>query len=345
LFNISAEKQTIQVINSSNNKLHIEHDITENSKAFIELQKIDPLQYRLNKAILNNSSKEVREAIKAGANIHQPKIGKAPLLIAVLLKRSDAVETLLEHGATVETTHDLDDNLIQHASQLGDFKSAFLLLKHMLQNKDERLLAYKTGRFSHLLDLSLKQPGLEATSYLLKQCSRFFGKDEWVTNKKTGKKEWVLKDSFTIGKVFRSLDLIINKQKAFDIAVLLGITQYIIDHGYIINNIWNNKDEYGLIQSYLYKYHEILELFVKNGANPNHKIGDATNFTYPIFKAIASGNKEAVRVLLDNSAYINQTVNLRMCNCCSGDITPLAYATKHGNSEIIELLFAYEADM
>ncbi len=339
-----SKDQTIEVVNSSNTILTLEHGVPEYSKAFIALKKIDPLQYQLNRAILNDSPEEIRDAVNAGANIHQPKIGKAPLLIAVLLKRTNAVETLLNYGATCGSLSEFDSTLEEYAIKLGDFKSAFLLLNKACDMKNDRHLRHAQGRYARFLRESFVQRKPEAALYLLKQCPRFFGKNEWIINKSSGKREWILKDAISMGSIFLLLNQMSDKQEKIEMKIFLEIVQEVIDHGYDADSIWNDKDERGTIQYLLYRYPEIVELFIQNGANTNYKIelgnpGNAVRqFTYPIFQALNAGNKEVIEVLLDNGAYLDQTTNMYRG-------TPLAVAINCGHADIVELLIAHDAKL
>ena len=56
----------------------------------------------LHNAILNDSSAEIKEAVRLGANINQAKQNKSPLLWAVLLRKAGAVEALLRLGAVAD---------------------------------------------------------------------------------------------------------------------------------------------------------------------------------------------------------------------------------------------------
>ncbi len=347
---ILGKDQTIEVVNSSDATLTLEHGVPEYTKAFIALKKIDPLQYQLNRAILNDSPEEIRAAVKAGANIHPTKIGKAPLLIAVLLRRTKAVDALLKCGATIKSDHESDNILIEYATKLGDFESAYLLLNKWweYEHRDERRLPHAKGLFVRLLKQSLIKRNPKASLYLLKQSPTFFGKHEWIINKSTGKKEWSLKEAISMGEIFELFHNMSEKE-GIDINIFMGIIQDLIDHGYEVDSVWNEPKANSGYKSLYTK--EILYLFLKNGANPNHKIGAPCRspeclFTYPIFRAIESGNKEAVEALVDNGAYLDQTTNTHQCGRgCHGEMIPLAIAINHGLADIVELLVSHDAKL
>lgn len=87
------------------------------------------IQQMLHNAIMNNSAEEVRKAFNLGAFINCGIDGKASLLWAVLLKRSNAVEELLKCGANTNIIY-LDQPLVEHSIKLDDWESACLLAKY-----------------------------------------------------------------------------------------------------------------------------------------------------------------------------------------------------------------------
>lgn len=81
----------------------------------------------------------------------------------------------------------------------------------------------------------------------------------------------------------------------------------------------------------------IIEMFLKNGANPNFIIDDES----PLHKAVNSGNVKLVEMLLDNGADPNIIINIE------GDIynyTPLNIACQTVNIPIIKLLLKHGAN-
>lgn len=83
---------------------------------------------RLYKGILNDSAEEIKQSIQAGANINQVKDGKPLIVLAILLKKSNAVKALLEYDINVNTVY-LGKKILHHAMNLGDIQSSILLLK------------------------------------------------------------------------------------------------------------------------------------------------------------------------------------------------------------------------
>lgn len=81
----------------------------------------------LEKAIFNDSVEEIQQAVEAGAHIDYAN-GKPPILLAVLLKKPNAIETLINLGANLKISYE-GNELVHYALKLEDFKSALLLVK------------------------------------------------------------------------------------------------------------------------------------------------------------------------------------------------------------------------
>ena len=86
-------------MNNAAKSLQLNIAVPEYSRADIQIKKINDLQEVLHKAILKDSSEEIREAVQSGANINMAKDGKSPLLFAILRLRYNAIEVLLKLGA------------------------------------------------------------------------------------------------------------------------------------------------------------------------------------------------------------------------------------------------------
>jgi len=120
----SAPAEEMHVINNTNHSLDINFTLPEQTVALIQLKKLEVLF----SAILNDSAEEIRAAVHAGADVNQEKDGKSPLLLAILLKRHNAVETLLQLGAKP------DDICGQQATKTQDLKSLLLLFRYGYHN-------------------------------------------------------------------------------------------------------------------------------------------------------------------------------------------------------------------
>ncbi len=87
------------------------------------------VQEMLHEAILNNSVKEIKKAVQAGADINFSVDNKVALLWGTLLNKINAVEELLNSGADINIIY-ADQTLAQHAVKLGYLELACILVQH-----------------------------------------------------------------------------------------------------------------------------------------------------------------------------------------------------------------------
>lgn len=85
-----------------------------------------PKQALLKNAIIKDSASGVISAIKGGADVNLEIEDKTPLWYAVIRKKSNAIEALLDSGASL---HD-GQSLLAYAIKICDTKSAVLLMKN-----------------------------------------------------------------------------------------------------------------------------------------------------------------------------------------------------------------------
>lgn len=97
-----ANDAKVEIVNNTDQVLKFKCEVPENTEAIIsaEFTKLDP-QELLFTGIYNDSVEEIENAIKAGADINKQKEGKSPLLYALELKKQNAFEALVKHGASV----------------------------------------------------------------------------------------------------------------------------------------------------------------------------------------------------------------------------------------------------
>lgn len=347
-FAVNQSTQNIEIKNNSAHNLNLNLTVPEYTKAVIAMTslktKVDA-QSMLHTAILNDSAEGIKEAVQAGADVGQPRTGKSPILTAVLLKRSNAVEALMECGASILADHnnEVDETLIQYSIKLGDFKSALCMLKKMFLDKGPQWQPHREGCFISLLRESIKQRDIQSAIWILRDSTYFMGKKQLTLNDLNENMQYntnhiKMRDIFYL---LREKDA--TGYEPASLESILELIQELISHGYSVNNIWHDKE----IQRWLYAKEEILELFVKNGANPHYRIGIQPNCTYPIFKAIEAGNVKAVKILLENGAFVNEVVD--SVNSAQGyscrNKTPLGYAIILGKSDMVALLLEYGANL
>ncbi|HVW99093.1 MAG TPA: ankyrin repeat domain-containing protein [Candidatus Babeliaceae bacterium] len=132
--------ETIIEVRPENTEFSIDNYASTNDTAVVVKDELDELikldivtesdavtispQDMLYQAILDDSGELIDKAIKKGAQICFERDGKTPLMLAVLLKRSNAVKFLLEFGAKANKT------LLDYAIMLGDCQSALAISKY-----------------------------------------------------------------------------------------------------------------------------------------------------------------------------------------------------------------------
>ena len=279
----------------------------------------------LHRAIANDSLEGLQDAIRAiraGASVHTLKDNKSPLLWAVLLRKENAVETLLNLGAIA------DKGLVQHAIDLRAYRIACLLAIKGNINANE-LYFYDNQRrqdSTTLMRILIINNQHEYADYLAQE------KPEFISNCDTLVKE--IATRFDNNRVIST-----------------RLIQAIIQRGYNVNNIWTlteGGNRTALITG-IYNPH-LLRLFIAARANPNIVIdinyprtisGGSWTIT-PLLKTIDLCNTEAARILINAGADVNQRGNISSHQQPS---TPLAYAIQRGAAEIVQMLLERGANL
>lgn len=316
--------QTISIKNNTDQSLNLNLSIPEYTAAVIAMTKLKSAQEMLRKAILDNSTEGIKEAVLAGADVNFNKNGETPLLLAVILKHSDMVDILLGYGAIA------NESLVENAIKQIDFKTAILLTKKGKLN----INAFYFG--STLLGHALQRYRAEE-AHLLVQSGANFSRcfDE--------SKSSLLKNDAMNYAI--EIEAINNRSNT-----ALALIQELINHGYNIHD--NNYNSCIWKLAIMKRSQKSLNLFIKNGANPNQSIDISKScringaYVTPLFIAITYGNAETVELLLKAGANINQKANTDLyTKSLSGLNSPLAYAISTGRSEIIKVLLAHGATL
>ena len=281
-------------------------------------------QELLHQAILEDSAEGIREAVQVGgADVNQEREGKKPILWAILLKKSTAVDGLLECGVKG------DKMLAEFSIKLGNLAPVISFLRNRDIEKNLVFKVYKTGcgiLSENLIQAALKLGEIRHAITFLRMGAPF------------------RKDMAVVSWIFNLLFHPYFENGQITLELILELIQEFINHGYNINHIWHWDVHRGTTpvlmkyHSWIYENKEILRLCIRNGADVNHKIffrGSRTKFFTPLSRAIEFGDFEAVEIILNAGADPNQKTNL-----LSGvNIqTPLAFAIELGKSEMVELL-------
>lgn len=297
----------IEIANNTNQTLNLNLPIPAHTAAFIQMKKLgksqEELQGMLHAAILKNSAEGIREAIHAGANVNEEKEGKTPLLWAVLLKRTNAVAALLEHAANVKK----ENNLVMLSLQLGDVKSALLLVK----NGADFLTcdSKKQDAMHYALEMLQKNQELNTTLEFILE----------LMNQKY--------DVKYLEPILASLNRNCNRHSTSEFSAAQSFVSS------IYMKLWHCaiKNSNSLVN---------LKDFIKHGApiNITSTNGGIRSFT-PLLLAISENKKTAIKILLEAGADVNQKASPSSRDYHS----PLSYATSLGKAEIVELLLEYGA--
>lgn len=281
-----------------------------NGKVQVENSKIISPQEMLYEAIMRDSADEIAVAIECGANVNTTFNNKVPLVVAILLRRSIAVAKLVESGADVNVSYSAN-SLVHHAVRLGDIKSAIILVKN-------------NARFAGNIDQN--QNVMNAAIAYVANPPYFENKDG--------------KGIFTMPETtLEFIQLLITK----------GWNIHNHTDGYIgscsknerITNIWWESIGLPNRQSI-----QLLELFIKNGADPNQVIYNSgfigASWT-PLLRAVERHDKDAVKILLAAGADINKKAKPRYFQVA--EHSPLSFAIKIGDNSMIELLMQHGATL
>jgi len=157
----------VTIVNNNNTPVQVDLTIPEYTEAKIKLNKITSAQSikiqsqeLLYKAIVKNSVADIKKAIQAGADVNYTKDGKSALVLAVLLKRDDAIQCLLDNGAKSNKT------IIEYALKMGAIKAAHLLIKKSDANINA--IYHVNGQDCTMLQLALQNQDFETVLMLIK---------------------------------------------------------------------------------------------------------------------------------------------------------------------------------
>ncbi len=283
----------------------------------------DLLQEKLYKAIMNDSSEEIKLVIKSGAKVDFVKDNKSPLILAILLKRSNSIDCLLECGAKVNI------QLIEYAVKARDSKIAAIIANKCKADLNATYAGYT------LIQLAMGCCDYKTVIWLIKNGANF--NDEFISQSTGG---W--------GYGYPQ-----------DGSILLELIQTLIIYGYPVNNLWNEPiwGNFWLSFNDQIISEAIVQLLIKNGANPNYIFyldRDKKIFSTPLMKAITYSNLGAVKVLLNSNVNVNQQAcdynYIRSFNL----YTPLSYAIEKRSvigdrncvfDTIIKLLLEHKAGL
>ncbi|MDR3549994.1 MAG: ankyrin repeat domain-containing protein [Candidatus Babeliales bacterium] len=379
-FGMSPISASARIINNSNASVHVDYDLPIYSRAdtiILPIKSQQELQNLLHEAILTNSAKEIMQVVKAGADVNLFKDGKAPLMWATVLKKLNSVEVLKKCGAIIPC----QKNMLYRAI-LNDSADD---VKHAINAGADPNIQYLSQEESTMSPLGwavfLAKPN--AVRALL-ECGAAINTNITRRTKYQEYSEMPLKYALSM-KDIRTALVLLNHDKHKQAAqifsihgdifqyvvnidpseikgLILEFLQVLINRGYNINSIngdasritsgiIENKSAWSsAINSEFYSI-EVLELLMKNGANPNQLIYAGGFAWTPLHIAIQANNIRAVKFFLDVGADLTKKAGPSMGSRHSTSNppgTPLFHAqclalTHVENSEIINLLIKHGA--
>lgn len=311
---------------------------------------IEHRQDMLHQAILNDSAECIKRAVQLGSDFNQGQGDRSHLLWAVLLRKSNAIETLLELGAKDRKFTNID--LAQYCVSLGDLKSLILFAqKGGVDLKAKDWFAAPDKRSIRLPVFAMQKGDIKSAISLVKLGAYFggyFGPRD-IINPILELICIPQKDRGPCGSAIGCSATSCSNQSDVDLTLIEELIQELINNGLKADDIWNYGGTHGI---WPYQQERILKIFLKNGANPNYIIKNEQQshlFKTPILKAIEAGSKNAVQILLDAGAKIripdyftnvvinNQNVPQQI------EFNAIDYAIQYGNPEIVKLLIEHGA--
>jgi ankyrin repeat protein len=315
-------KHKVKVRNQTDKPIAVQHTIPSNTEAIIVAKLTSlaaPNDMRpLYKAILNDSASEIKKIIQSGININAEIDGKSPLLLAVLLKKTNAINTLVECGARI------NKNLVKYALKLHDINTALLLIKK--GNLDINAIYNIYGQEESILLFACRSNDLKASVQLIKNGAKITTNDECIL-------------ACNLANHLHSLD----DEK-------ITLIQYLVDYGFNINKLL----EIWLRYSFGSNREKIAGLLIRNSANPNYEFKENLGYSptgielhgsrTPLFLAISHNcPKDVIEFLIDMGADINKKATSAYTPY--NLVTPLAFAIEQGKSEIVALLIECGANL
>ncbi len=148
-----------------------------------------------------------------------------------------------------------------------------------------------------------------------------------------------MKDPKTIIEIVKSgadvskhmQDYMLLSNNCLNQAVAFELIQELINHGYNINDVWNKNNFIFRVNNV-----KILKFVLDLGANPDNQDIKGLGCNSPLRMAISNNNRQAVEILLNAGANINEQ---------SYNGSPLSFAIQRGKAEIIELLLERGANL
>jgi ankyrin repeat protein len=323
--NLSAVRK-VNIVNQATTPVRVDLTIPGRTEAQIQLKAIQRsrqfnpnAQALLLKAIANDSKEEIMRAIRIGADVNYVQGGMSPLLMAILLKKDEALLFLMEQGAQPNKT------MFEYAASLGYIKMAYLLARiiGLDINGTYCFNSTETTLLQYAINNAIGCNGCNTSCDIVRTTLNEGVNDYYEVIAMLIKDGAQCDDNTTA-----HFCAVLPPNKA------MPLLQELINRGY-------NPSSY-LSHSVIYSSEEILRLVLKNGANPNHvfAVGNIEgSICTPLFNAIMDGASQSIiEILLNAGADINQKANPYPGQWFDTVKTPLACAIFCRRQDIVELL-------
>lgn len=359
--------ESVRIINNTDQPLHVDYGLPIYSRADTQIKPIksqQELQDLLHEAILTNSTQEIMQVVNAGADVNIFKDGKAPLMWATLLKKLNSIEVLKKCGAIIPCPKNMLYRAILNDSpeEIRQAIQAGANVREVIKdNKFPLIWAVLLGRhkaIEALLENDVKK--LDVPYPYHADCARFNYLEQALLLGDIKSALILVKMGADFSEVnvcgMDVLQYTIGKIDPMGIEeIILEFIQELINRGYNINsNAYSDavitQRASAWVSAINSPFCSIkgLELFMKNGANPNQIIYQnpyGLSWT-PLLLAIQKNDLNVVRFLLGAGADINQKavpVQTHRSRTPADYQTPLGYARSLNNQEIINLLIKHGA--
>jgi ankyrin repeat protein len=265
-------------------------------------------------------------------NINQKYFGGwTPLMMAVITDRLDLVKFLVENGADIETTNEVNLTALTIASEKGHLD----IVKYLVKNGAD---LNKEGKYGYSALMFATEGHLEIIKYLVKNGADINKED------KNGYSALIFASAegrLEIVKYLVENGADLNKEGKDGLSALiiasqnghLDIVKYLVENGANINK--GNKNGYSaLMIASRENYLDIVKYLVKNGADINKQEKDGYS---ALMIASLNNYLDIVKYLVKNGADINKQEK--------NGYSALIIASKNGYFSIVKHLVENGADI
>lgn len=308
--------ETMRVINNTKLPLRVDYELPIYSRADTQITPIksqQELQDLLYEAILTNSTQEIMEVIRAGADVNLFRDGKAPLKWAIDLKKLNSAEVLKRCGAIMPCPKNMlyrailndSPDEIKMAIQAGADINDENQFKEGLSPLGWAVSLTKSKATQALLECGasttkIGRPVAELQKLASNPIAYALAKGD-------------IKTALLLLKHSKAVDTLKHGSHMFECALkidpygiedeIFEFLQELINRGYDINSssytTTSTSVKSAWISAICSRFYSVktLELLMKNGANPSQLIYNGGDIWTPLSIAIQHNKLDAVKYL------------------------------------------------